>query len=216
MAAERFSSTQLERIETAFRVGAVDASAAMAKWLSVPSLITIESVEQRPIAEAVTTLSHSDDAVCFCVMSISGSLTGHLILGFDDASGLSLADLLLNHSAGASSAWGDVEESAALETHNIIGCAYLNSLARHIPAQDGALELVPSPPEFRRDYAESLLQSVFIDQAMFNDLVFVAKAKFEIRGEPLQWTLLFVPDAPSMKILQTALPDSPANIEDAE
>lgn len=160
-------------------------------------------------------LSRSDDVVCFCLMAVSGSLTGHLILCCDDASGLSLTDLLLNRPAGTAGEWGEVEQSAALESHNIIGCAYLNSLARHLPAEEGrALELIPSPPEFCRDFAESLLQAVFLDQAMSSDVVFVSRTTFELRGQPLNWTLLLVPDSPSMTWLRNMLPD--AGVGDAE
>lgn len=185
----------------------------MAKWLGVPSLITVESLEQRAVSEATGVLAGSADVVCFCVMAISGSLTGHLILSCDDASGLSLTDLLLDRDAGTAVEWGEVERSAALESHNIIGCAYLNSLARHLPQTDPQpLELIPSPPEFCRDFAESLLQAVFMDQALASDVVFVSRTTFELRGQPLNWTLLFVPDSPSMQSLQEMLsdPDSAA------
>ena len=208
---EQLSQSQLSRLETAFQLGADDASDAMAKWLSVPSLITIESVDQRPMAEATTQHGESNEAVCFCLMALTGTLTGHLILSFDDSSGFSLADLLLGQEAGTATEWGDVEQSAALESHNIIGCAYLNSLARHLPGMGHPpLDLIPSPPHFRRDFAESLLQSVFVDQAMASEFIFVAKARFELKGQPLHWTLLFVPDALSMEVLRTILSDDAA------
>ena len=206
MKADRLTPLQLQRLEKAFCLGADDASLAMARWLSVPSLIAIESVEQYPLVAATSVLSDADEAVCFCVMAINGSLTGQLILCFDDTSGLSLADLLLNNPPGTATEWGDVERSAALESHNIIGCAYLNSLARHLlGSSTSELKLIPSPPEFRRDFAECLLESVFVDQAMVSDFVFVAKARFELRGQPLHWTLLLVPDTTSMITLRGIL-----------
>ena len=208
MTADSLSAAQMSYIKQAFHRGAEDASAAMAQWLAVPSVITIESVDQSSVADATGLLGDADDVVCFCVMAISGSLTGHLILAFDEASGLSLADLLFANEPGTATEWGDVEQSAALESHNIIGSAYLNSLARHLAAPNQeTLELLPSPPEFRCDFAECLLQAVYLDQAAAADLIFTANARFEIRGRPLQWTLLLVPDAPSMQRLRTILPD---------
>ena len=205
---EPLSELQLSHLESAFRAGAADASTALAKWLSVPSLITIESVEQRAIVDAISNSGEPETIVCVCVMAMTGSLTGHVILIFDEGSGLSLADLLLNQQPGTSAEWGDVEQSAALETHNIIGCAYLNSLARHLsPMSSQELELIPSPPEFRRDFVESILETVFLDQASAGDIVFDARACFEMRGQPLYWTLLFIPDAQSVDYLRTALPD---------
>lgn len=54
-------------------------------------------------------------------MSMEGGLTGQMLLGFEDASGLILADLILQRAAGTAAVWGEVEESAALETMNIAG-----------------------------------------------------------------------------------------------
>ena len=196
---------QLQHLEVAFRSGAGDASAAMVKWLGVPSLMTIESVEQQPTREAIGLLGEEGEVVCFCVMSLHGSLAGNLVLSFDDASGLSLADLLLNQATGTSTEWTDVEKSAALESHNIIGCAYLNTLARQIPRDGAELELIPGPPSFHRDFAESLMQSAVMSQAAMSETVFVAKALFELREQPLSWTMLLIPDAASMSSLQHML-----------
>lgn len=201
----QLSDRQLQHLELAFRSGADDASSAMAKWLGVPSLMTIESVEQQPTTEAMGLLGEEGEVVCFCVMSLHGSLSGNLVLSFDDASGLSLADLLLNQPSGTSTEWTDVEQSAALESHNIIGCAYLNTLAREIPYDDSELELIPGPPSFHRDFAESLMQSAVMSQAAMSETVFVAKARFELREQPLSWTMLLIPDAASMSSLQHLL-----------
>jgi chemotaxis protein CheC len=138
-------------------------------------------------------------------MAMNGGLTGTMIFAFDDACGLSLTDLLLNHPSGTAREWGEMECSAALESTNIIGCAYLNSLVRHLPY---SMELVPSPPVFRRDFAESLLQAAFMDQAMAANFIFLARARFEIRGAPLNWSLLFIPDAPSLARLGQLFPKS--------
>ena len=90
-------------------------------------------------------------------MGLKGRVTGQLILAFNDSSGLALADLLIGNPFGTSTAWGELEQSAALETANIIGCAYLNSLARGFPeTDDAAQDLLPTPPRFARDFRQSL------------------------------------------------------------
>lgn len=193
------SESQLHRLANALHRGASQASQAMATWLSVPSVVEIDSVDQLPISDAADVLGGADQTLCFCSMEITGSLTGQIILAFDDSSGLSLSDLLLDHPVGNATDWGEVETSAALETANIIGCAYLNALSKDLTTLDSeTLDLLPSPPAFCREFAESLLQTVFLGQAMASDFIVAARATFEIRGQRLNWTLLFVPDAPSM------------------
>jgi chemotaxis protein CheY-P-specific phosphatase CheC len=58
--------------------------------------------------------------------------------------------------------------------------------------------LLPSPPSFHRDFAESLMQFALMSQAVAGDQVIVARTRFEIDTAPVHWTLLFIPDAKSM------------------
>jgi chemotaxis protein CheC len=200
------SESQLQRLAQALHLGASLASEAMATWLSVPSVIEFDFVDQLPISDAADLLGGGDQTLCFCSMEITGALTGQIILAFDDSSGLSLADLLLDHPVGSATDWGEVETSAALETANILGCAYLNALSKDLAKLNSdALNLLPSPPAFRRDFAESLLQTVFLDQAIASDFIVAARATFQIRDQRLNWKLLFVPDAPSMGRLRRLL-----------
>ncbi len=181
---------------------------AMAKWLGVPSLIVVESLDQAPLQSAGDLLGDSEATLCTCSMQLGGSLSGQLVFAFADGCGLSLADLLLDLPLGTSVAWGEVEESAALESANIIGCAYLNSFARTLSADVPAIrELIPSPPALQRDFAGSLLQSLLVDQVMEANTVFLARSRFEIRGQPLNWTLLLIPDTTSLALLCEALSD---------
>ncbi len=204
------SESQLRRLADVLHLGAERASAAMVTWLSTPSMVEIDSLEQLPVMEAAEVLGEADQIVCFCTMAVNGAMTGQLILAFDDRSGRSLVDLLMDRPTGTAIQWDELEQSAALETTNIIGCAYLNSLSQHLgPADADPLELLPSPPTFRRDFAASLLQSAFLEQAMTSDDIIVARATFQIRGETLNWTMLFVPDAVSITRLQEWLEPAP-------
>ncbi len=203
------SESQLSALTDLFHHGADDASAALSRWLERSASVSIDAVAQLPLAGATGELGHGERPVCCCAMQLSGAVTGHLLLIVDDAGGLALADLLLQRPVGESSEWGEVEKSAALETANIIGCAYLNALARSLPAggtgQDA--ELLPSPPQFVRDYAESVLQFALMDQAMASDMVFLTRTAFRIEDAPIGCSLLFVPGADCLRALCELLPD---------
>lgn len=206
---EPLTPSQLDKLSRSLHLGADKASEAMAIWLNVPSLVEFDSVEQSLIGDAVSLLGRGDETLCFCSMELTGTLTGHVILAFDDASGLSLSDLLLDRPASTATEWAELETSAALETANIIGCAYLNAMSETLISTDGQnVSLLPSPPTFRRDFAESLLQAAVMGQAMVSDFVVVARARFQIRGEQLNWHLLFVPDAESMLRLNEILSET--------
>ncbi len=193
-----FSTGELAALQSSFHQGSAEASTTLAKWIGKPSVVKIESLDQLPLEEATSLLSAGDGPLCFCTVELKGLLTGEMILVFDDASGLALADLLLEQSQGTATEWTEMAVSVALETTNILCCTYLSSLSRSFSKTDGADELLPSPPKFQRDFAESLLEFALMGQAVASDQVFLVRTTFEIDATPVNWTLLFVPDAVSM------------------
>lgn len=205
-----FSSRQIEHLARAFHRGAAESSAALGSWLSAATTVTIESVDQCPLEHATSVLGDGDGAVCMCIMQMQGTLEGQMLLAFDDASGLAMADLLLGRPGGTSQEWGEMEISAALETMNIAGSAYLNGIARDLSEHGGGrVSLIPTPPTFLRDFAESLLEAAFVEQAAAGRYIVFAQAKFELQGNPLRWTFLLVPDPSSLKRLTEILAGSP-------
>lgn len=196
---------QLDALTEVFREGAQDASLACSRWVGRSAQILVQRVEQLEMAEAVAVLGASEEPISACIMAIEGRLTGGLMLAFDDASGWALTDLLLELPPGSCSTWGEMERSAVLETTNIVGCAYLNSLSRLLRRLGEPPELMPSPPQFTRDYASAILQSVFLNQVMSSDTIFLAETQFHLDGTPTNWNLLFVPDADSISTLRRVL-----------
>ena len=195
------SASQLEVLGQLLHHGASEASSALERWIGKSTSISVDSVEQLPLSDATSVLGAGDEPVGFCIAEMTGRLTGELILAFDDASGLTLADLLLDQPRGTASGWGEMETSAALETTNILGCTYLNVLARTLPADGGASELMLSPPRFSHDFAASLIEFALMPQIAASDNVLLARARFRIEGDPVAWTMLLVPDARSMAAL---------------
>lgn len=202
----RFTSAQLERLTQAFHAGAHTGSDAMRGWLTAPAEISIDSADECSLELATGVLGQSGDVVGMCLMQMEGTLHGQMVLAFDDASGLSLSDLLLGNPPGTAKEWGDVEISSAQESMNILGSAYLNGMSRFLTEGSGEkTTLIPSPPIFYRDFAESLLETVFIEQASSGNHVLFARARFELHGCPLNWTFLLIPDPPSLSKLSQLL-----------
>jgi chemotaxis protein CheC len=185
--------------------GSLNASNLLARWIGKPSVVEIDSLEQLELEDAAELLQADDAPMCFCSAQITGLLTGELILAFDDTSGLALADLLLEQPEGTSDQWTEMATSAALETTNILACAYLNSIAASFAHAEPSTECLPSPPQFSRDFASSLLEFALMGQAISSEKIILAKTRFEIDGARANWTLLLIPDAPSMARLSELL-----------
>ena len=201
---ESLKRDQLQVLEQALHEGSAEASTALAKWIGKPSLVEMDALKQVLLEEATSVLAQGDEAICFCMLEIEGPLHGEMILAFDDECGLALADMLLDQPPGTSNDWGEMETSAALETANIVCSAYLNALSRNL-VDDGDRELLPTPPRFHRDFAESILEFALIGQAMASDEVIFALTRFEIDSVSVNWTLLFVPDTQTRLLLPRLL-----------
>src|SRR6202034_3603874 len=107
--------------------------------------------------------------VAACTMGLTGRLTGSLILVFADRSGLALVALLLHQPVGTTTAWGELEQSAAKETTNIVGAASVNALPAHLLGSavgSDSDELIPTPPTFLHEFAGSLLEFALMEQAL--------------------------------------------------
>ncbi len=216
------TTAQLHLLRMIFDRGTEAASQALSKWLREELRLTMNTVCEVEIQQAVELLGPPESLVAACSMGLTGQLTGLILLVFKDSSGLALTDLLLHQKIGTSITWGEIEESAAKETANIVGCAYVNALAAHLPstpalllsenenqaaATTGSGDLVPTPPTFVHEFAGSLLQFAFMEQAVVLDQVLVIRS--ELRADRpelnLDWTLLFVQSRESRHALAASL-----------
>jgi chemotaxis protein CheC len=202
-----------------FDRGAENASQALSKWLNQEVHLAISEVESVDLADASELLGPPDSLIAACAMELTGRLTGWILLIFEDRSGLALVDLLLHMPMGTTITWTELEQSAVQETTNIVGCAYINALAAHLPSVDQGdaaqlhspqtdpSEIIPSPPTFFHEFAGSLLQFALVEQTLELDRVLVIRSEFNAGGQEsnLNWTLLFVPTRESLGLLSASL-----------
>jgi chemotaxis protein CheC len=215
------TAAQQHLLKMIFDRGAESASQALSKWLGHDVHLAVSAIEVVELEQAADLLGPADSLVVACTMGLTGRLTGLLLLVFEDRSGLALVDLLTQQPVGTTNTWGELEQSAAKETTNIVGCAYVNALAAHLPGtvgpaslatdgtpdQAGGDELVPTPPTFVREFAGSLLQFALMEQALELDQVLLIHSEFGAvdQGLNLDWTLLFVPSRESLYTLAASL-----------
>jgi chemotaxis protein CheC len=213
------TESQQHLLQVIFNRGAESASLALSKWLGKEVRLSVSEVEIAELEQAAELLGPADALVAACSMELTGRLTGWILLVFEDHSGLALVDMLLQQPLGTTTSWGEIEQSAAKETTNIVGCAYVNALAAHLPSpiarapaqteqreSDGG-ELVPTPPTFLHEFAGSLLEFALMEQALELDQVLLIRSEFKAdrRETNLNWTLLFVPTRESLHELASAL-----------
>lgn len=213
------TEAQQHLLQIIFDRGAESASLVLSKWLGKEVHLGVSEVQITELEQAAELLGPADSLVAACSMELTGRLTGWILLVFEDRSGLALLDMLLQQPLGTTTTWGEFEQSAAKETTNIVGCAYVNALAAHLPtpcsltglrgqqAEGDGSGLVPSPPMFFHEFAGSLLEFALMEQALELDQVLLIRSEFQAdrRDVELNWTLLFIPTRDSLHELVAAL-----------
>ena len=123
-----------------------------------------------------------------------------MVLMFDERNGRQLAAALLGREAGTEPQWSELEQSALMETGNILGCAYVNALTRLI-----GRDLRPSAPYFIQDFGASVLQQALMAQAVSSDSLLLCEIGFHRKGAKLDWRVVFVPTPGLQDSLQRSL-----------
>lgn len=178
-----------------FSAATQHASQAMCQWTNGRVALSLDEIREAALEEATAGLNIGDELLTMVVLGVQGDLGGQLILAFDDENGRKLAATLLGRKV--SPEWTELDQSAVMETGNILASAYLNELTRLL-----GRKLVPTAPYFVQDFGESVLAQVLASQSLSSEQVLICRTLFEFNKQQVNWSLFFVP---SDELLQTLL-----------
>ncbi len=122
-------------------------------------------------------------------LTISGDITGHVMLIFPMERALACADLMCGEAPGTATEPNEIVESAIGELGNIVGSAFVNALADHMN-----LILHPSPPTVVNDMAVALVQSVYAEVLAQGGDVVMIDTIFEDGSGHVAGLLIVAPD----------------------
>ncbi len=191
------TTLDLASLRDFFSAATHHASVAMCQWTSGRVTLSLDELREAPLEEAAAELEIGDDLLTMVVLGVQGELGGQLILAFDDENGRKLAASLLGRAVSNSPEWSELDQSAVMETGNILASAYLNELTRLT-----CRKLVPTAPYFVQDFGASVLMQVLAAQSLTSDRVLVCRTRFEFNNQHVNWSLFFVPGD---ELLQTML-----------
>jgi chemotaxis protein CheC len=191
---------KIHLLQELFAAATHDASAAMCRWTNSLISLTLDEVCEVPLEDAYCSLNLGEERLTMVVLNLEGEIGGSMILAFNDENGRRLAASLLEAEPGVDSEWSELEQSALMETGNIISCAYVDAITRLIDHQ-----LVPSPPYFVQDYGMSVVDQALMAQAAVRDTVLICRTCFRQESEELTWWLVFVPSVALRAAMENAL-----------
>lgn len=180
--------------------GAARAGRALTGLMGQRMLIHVPSVRLGTQADTCGALGGDEAIVLGAYLSISGEITGHVMLLFPEARALECVEFMTGQAPGTAHAGGELELSAIGELTNIVGSAFVNALGDRT-----GLVVQPSPPTICHDMAVALVQSIYAEVLSQDGDVVMIDAVFEDRKGRTAGLLIVAPDPPSLATIAGCL-----------
>ena len=191
--------SRLEMLESLVFSATQHASRAMTQWTNGQVNLSMDKLVEVGLEEVTEMAELGEELMTMVVFGIDGPLPGQLILAFDDANGRELSASLIGKEIPDDPNWTPLEQSAIMETGNILASAYLNEMTRITREQ-----LKPSAPTFVQDFGGSVLAQALIAQAMYSDKILICQTRFEFNSKDVNWSVYFLPGPELIECLKSA------------
>lgn len=176
---------------------AYNASRALSKWFQRGVRLTSDGFETLPISEVARCGGSSEDVVVAAHMTLAGDLTGDVLLVFPESTAMKLVDRMIGADEGTTKQITELEASCIQETGNIVGSSFANSLATWLK-----VECIPAAPTVVHDLACAVVEPLLVSQATLGDEALVSRTEFEMDGQQMEWSFLFLPSADALKVMR--------------
>ncbi len=187
----------IQTLTTVAKDGAFRAGRGLSGLMGQEIQIHVPNVRSGTKADACDAVGGEESIVLGAYLSISGDITGHVMLLFPVQRALECVDLMCGQAVGTSTEPDELAESAIGELGNIVGSAFVNALADH-----ANLILHPSPPTVINDMAIALVESVYAEVLSQGGDVVMMDAIFEDHSGRTAGLLIVAPDPVSIDRLQ--------------
>jgi chemotaxis protein CheC len=175
---------------------------ALAEMTGMTFDIDVPSLNVVPIRDVKYEIG-AEEIVAGVLIRFEGRFSGHVYIIFPERSAFHLVDLLLSRMPGETrSIESGMEESALMETGNILASAFCDAVADFLH-----FTLVPSIPSFAFDMVGAMIESALIDavQAHETEHAILFKCAFHVEERRFFGYLLFFPHPDPLKVVLSML-----------
>jgi len=177
--------------------GATRAGRGLSGLMGQEIAIHVPNIRVGTKDDACDAVGGEETVVLGSYLSISGDITGHVMLLFPEPRALECVDLMVGNPPGTTSEPDEMACSAVAELGNIVGSAFVNALADRLN-----LILHPSPPQVIHDMAIALVETVYAEVLSQGGEVVMMDAVFEDRKGQTAGLLIVAPDPASLGALE--------------
>jgi chemotaxis protein CheC len=185
------------RLTGVARDGALRAGRGLSGLMGQEITIHVPSVRLGTKADACDAVGGPEALVLGAYLTITGDVSGHVMLLFPQKRALECVDVMCGQSYGTTTEIDEMATSAIGELGNIVGSAFINALA-----DDVNLVLHPSTPTVVNDMAVALVQTVYAEILAQGGEVVMIDTVFEDSRGGSAGLLIVAPDPASFGKLQ--------------
>jgi len=164
---------KLEYIRFIAQVSAENASMVITKWLKNDITLKVINVNLTTLEEIGRNMKLDEDIVFAAATSLIGEIQGHFLFVFKLEDAFKMADMVLRRPIGTTCEPDEVVQSVVLETCNIVGSSFSNSLVNLLN-----IKLLPSAPVVCCDLGGAVLSNVFAEYAIYGDELFFIDTEY--------------------------------------
>ena len=191
---------QLDALKETTSIGAGNAATALSKLAKRTITMTVPRANLSPLSVVRTSVPKDKNGSVLVRLSILGPLPGTILIGFDHASALILADLLLERKAGQTTQLGEFEVSALQEAANILSGSYLTALSTFLD-----VSMRNSVPFLAIDEDGHVVTGIFEELGSADEQTLVIHSTLHERDRSLQVTMFLKPQPEALAQILKAL-----------
>lgn len=185
-----------DALSTVARDGAARAGRGLSGLMGQEIIIHVPNVRLGTKSDACDAVGGEEQVVLGAYLSITGDISGHVMLLFPEKRAFECVDLMCGQPIGTTVESDELSLSAIGELANIVGSAFVNALGDY-----AHLVLHPTPPVLLNDMAIALVQSVYAEVMAQSGDILMIDTVFEDHSGETAGLLIVAPDPECINLL---------------
>lgn len=187
---------KLEYIRIISQMSAENASIVISKWLKKDITLNVLNVNLTTI-EAISAGMKLDDEIVFAAATgLNGDIRGHFLFIFKLEDAFKMVDMVLKRPIGTTCETDELVRSVVLETCNIVGSSFSNSLVNLL-----MIKLLPSAPVVCCDMGGAVMANVFSEYAEYGDNLFFIDTEYLQADTKISGYFFILPTPDSLPVM---------------
>lgn len=197
---------KLDYIRIISQLSAENASIVISKWLKKDITLNVLNVNMTTIEEVSCSMKLDEEIVFAAATGLVGDIRGHFLFIFKLEDAFKMVDMVLKRPVGTTCEADEVVQSVVLETCNIVGSSFSNSLVNLL-----RIKLLPSAPVVCCDIGGAVMANVFAEYAAYGDRLFFIDTEYLQADNKISGYFFILPTPDSLPVMLAAAGNSGEN-----